>query len=149
MRETSRASSICSSTACCSDCLRSRSILSRPSAWGTVRGNPSRMKLGVPNISALTSTSDPAIGTRDDIPALALLVVVQLLLDHADDDVIADKAARVHNLLGFHAQLRLLGDLGSQHVAGGLVVANEPTLAIGAASSGVEHGPIGLPDDSS
>lgn len=45
------------------------------------------------------------------LPALALLVVLQLLLDHANDDVVADKAALVHDLLGFSSERSLLSDL--------------------------------------
>jgi len=59
---------------------------------------------------------------RSDIPSLALLVVLQLLLNHANDDVIADETTLVHDLLGFPAERSLLGDLGSQHVTSGLDV---------------------------
>jgi hypothetical protein len=66
----------------------------------------------------------------EDIPALALLVVLQLLLDHANDDVIADQAARIHDLLSLPAEGGLLGDLGSQHVSRRLVVAKGKWSAV-------------------
>jgi hypothetical protein len=53
-------------------------------------------------------------------PALALRIVVKLLLDHADNDVIADETALVHDLLGFSAERSLLGDLRSEHVTSSL-----------------------------
>lgn len=56
----------------------------------------------------------------EDEAALALLVGLELALDHADDDVVADEAAGVHDLLGLLAERGLLGDLGSEHVTGGL-----------------------------
>jgi len=55
-----------------------------------------------------------------NVPSLALLVVLQLLLDHPNDDVIADKTALVHDLLGFPAERRLLSNLGSEHITGSL-----------------------------
>ena len=56
----------------------------------------------------------------EDKAALALGVLVQLLLDHANNDVVADEAAVVHDLLGLKTEGGLLGDLGSEHVTGGL-----------------------------
>lgn len=61
------------------------------------------------------------IDQRGPLPSLALLVVVQLGLDHADDNVVTDEATCVHNLLGLPTQRSLLGDLRPQHVAGCLV----------------------------
>lgn len=55
-----------------------------------------------------------------NIPALALLVVLQLVLDHANDNVVADETALVHDLLGLLAESGALGDLGAEHVTGGL-----------------------------
>lgn len=55
-----------------------------------------------------------------NIPALALGVVVELLLDHANDNVVADETALVHDLLGLPAERCLLGDLGPKHVTCGL-----------------------------
>lgn len=53
-------------------------------------------------------------------PVLALLVALELALDHANDNLVADEATLVHDLLGLSAELRLLCDLGAQHVTGGL-----------------------------
>jgi hypothetical protein len=53
-------------------------------------------------------------------PVLAFLVVFELALDHVDHDFVADQTALVHDLLGLLAQRRLLCDLGSQHITGGL-----------------------------
>ena len=64
-------------------------------------------------------------GKRTNIPALALLVVGELLLDHADDDLVADEAALVHDLLGLNTEGGLLGNLRAQHVTGGLRIGNE------------------------
>lgn len=36
-------------------------------------------------------------------PSSAFLIVVELCLDHADDNIIADETALVHDLLGFAA----------------------------------------------
>jgi hypothetical protein len=57
----------------------------------------------------------------NDIPVLALLVVVQLVLDHANHDLIRHQLALIHNLLGLATELGLSGDLRAQHVAGGQV----------------------------
>lgn len=51
-------------------------------------------------------------GLMGPLPSLALLVVIQLSLDHADDDVVTDEATSVHDLLGLPTQRSLLGDLG-------------------------------------
>jgi len=92
-----------------------KSLGLRDGAWESVEDEPTAGR-GVSG-AFLTKHS------RDrNLPAPALGIVVQLFLDHANDDVIADKAALVHNLLGFPAQRRLLGDLGSQHVTSGLSV---------------------------
>lgn len=56
----------------------------------------------------------------EHIPSLALLIVVELLLDHANDNLIADETALVHDLLGLAAEGSLLRNLRSQHVTGGL-----------------------------
>lgn len=57
---------------------------------------------------------------RFDIPSLALLVVLELVLDHADDNVVGDESALVHDLLGLATELSLLCDLGAEHVSGSL-----------------------------
>jgi hypothetical protein len=54
-------------------------------------------------------------------PVLALGVVVQLVLDHADHDLVRHQLALVHDLLGLATKLGLSGDLRAQHVAGGQV----------------------------
>ena len=53
-------------------------------------------------------------------PVLALVVVLELVLDHVDHDLVADQTTLVHNLLGLTSQLGLLCDLGAEHVTGGL-----------------------------
>lgn len=64
-----------------------------------------------------------------NVPALALLVVVKLLLDHADDNFVADETTLVHDLLSFATKSSLLGDLGAKHVTGGLLQEKERWLA--------------------
>ena len=66
-----------------------------------------------------------------DPPALAVCVVVELLLDHADHDLIADEAARVHDLLGLDAERGALGDLLAEHIARGEVANAELVLDVG------------------
>ena len=58
-------------------------------------------------------------------PVLALLVVLELVLDHADDDVVAHEPASVHDLLRRKTELRLARDLVAQHVARGEVAHTE------------------------
>lgn len=60
------------------------------------------------------------IAKEVNIPALALLVVVELLLDHANDNVVTDETTLVHDLLRFAAKGSLLSNLRSQHVTSGL-----------------------------
>jgi hypothetical protein len=65
-------------------------------------------------------------GTREaveDEARLALGVVLELALDHANHDLVADETALVHDLLGLSAQLGLLCDLSAEHVTGSLHVA--------------------------
>src|SRR4051794_11032351 len=119
MRATRSSSSIWSSTACWRGWLRSVSMASRPSACLTVRGKPSRMKLREGEwLARLARLWE--VNKTSNVPALALGIVVKLLLDHADDDVIADEAALVHDLLGFSAEGGLLRDLAAEHVTRGL-----------------------------
>lgn len=62
-------------------------------------------------------------GTREavkDEARLALGVVLELALDHANHDLVADETALVHDLLGLSAQLGLLCDLSAEHVTGSL-----------------------------
>lgn len=53
---------------------------------------------------------------RVNEPVLALGVGVELVLDHVDHDLIADKTTLVHDLLGLLSEVGLLGDLGPQHI---------------------------------
>lgn len=48
-----------------------------------------------------------------DIPSLALLVVLELFLDHTDHDIVAYETALVHDLLRLATKRSLLGDLGA------------------------------------
>jgi hypothetical protein len=52
-----------------------------------------------------------------DAPILAIDIVIELALDHADHDFVADQAALVHNLLCRAPERRLLCDLRTQHIA--------------------------------
>mmetsp|Transcript_5651 Transcript_5651/g.17792 ORF Transcript_5651/g.17792 Transcript_5651/m.17792 type:complete len:224 (-) Transcript_5651:32-703(-) len=60
---------------------------------------------------------------REAIDDVALLALGRLhrVLDDAKDDVVGDEGARVHGGLGALAVLRLGGDGGAEHVAGGQV----------------------------
>jgi hypothetical protein len=86
MRATSRLSSIWSSMACLSGRDLEDSMSSSFSACATVRGKPSRMKLGVLVFAFV------AVGLYGCecilLPVGAFLVGVQLALDHADHDVV-------------------------------------------------------------
>lgn len=53
-------------------------------------------------------------------PVLALRIGVELVFDHVDHDLIADKTTLVHDLLGLLSELSLLGDLGPQHITSSL-----------------------------
>jgi hypothetical protein len=55
------------------------------------------------------------------IPVLALDVVLQLALDHANHDLVGNETTLVHDLLGLLAEVGLLSDLRTQHVSGSLV----------------------------
>jgi len=67
--------------------------------------------------------------TIENEAAEALLVVVELLLDHADHNVVADQTALVHDLLRLAPEGRLLRNLGAQHVAGGLASCQNTGIA--------------------
>lgn len=56
---------------------------------------------------------------KRDIPVLARLVVFQLVLDHADHDVVTDKPTSIHNILRLHTESGLLRDLFAKHIARG------------------------------
>lgn len=45
------------------------------------------------------------------LPVLALLVILQFMLDHVNHNLIANQSALVHDLLGLPAQLGLARDL--------------------------------------
>ena len=53
---------------------------------------------------------------RTHVPVLALLVVLQLVLDHRNDNLVADKTSSVHDLLRLNPELRLARDLVTEHV---------------------------------
>ena len=55
-----------------------------------------------------------------NVPSLALLVVLELVLDHANDNVVGNESTLVHDLLGLATELSLLCDLRTEHVSGGL-----------------------------
>lgn len=59
-----------------------------------------------------------AIGSRGiyHLPSTALLVVLELLLNHTNHDLIRHKPALIHDLLCLLAQLGLRGDLSAEHV---------------------------------
>jgi hypothetical protein len=63
----------------------------------------------------------PLLDSSHDVPVLALLVVVQLVLDHANHDLVRHKLALVHDLLGLATKLGLSSNLRAKHVAGGQV----------------------------
>lgn len=127
IREINRASGILSSTAWSSGVLVWASMASSLDAWGTVRGNPSRMNLqpeGRVSDSSrkyLAATKWARQEGRIDSPVLALRVGRELLLDHADHDFVADEISAVHDLLGLFTQIGLSRDLRSEHVASGQV----------------------------
>lgn len=78
---------------------------------------------------SVSGTTLPRLRHKN-IPALALLVVVELLLDHANDNLVRDETAGIHDLLSRLAEGGLLGNLGPEHVTGGLssddAVVSEP-----------------------
>jgi hypothetical protein len=53
----------------------------------------------------------------EKLPILAIRIGSYLLLNHVDHDIITDKSASIHNLLGLLAQFRLLRDLSTKHIA--------------------------------
>jgi len=60
-------------------------------------------------------------GAREAVEQIAVLAVrlLKARLHHADDDVVGDEAASIHDGLGLHAKLGAGLDLRTQHVAGG------------------------------
>lgn len=85
------------------------------------------MKLRQP-VSMVGENQD---GGRDNSPVFTLLVVVQLVLDHADHDFVRDQLALVHDLLRLPSEVRLGGDLSAQHVARGQMAAAVLLLDLG------------------
>lgn len=57
-----------------------------------------------------------AIGSH--LPVGAILVLLELLLDHTDHNVVTDQSSSIHNLLGGLSELGLSRDLRPQHVTG-------------------------------
>lgn len=51
-----------------------------------------------------------------DSPESALLVGIELLLDHANHDLVTDESTLVHDLLGLFAEVGTLLDLLTEHV---------------------------------
>lgn len=63
-------------------------------------------------------------GTRETVKnetVLAVLVVLELTLDHADHDVVTHKTTLVHDLLGLLAKLSASLDLATEHITGSKV----------------------------
>lgn len=60
-------------------------------------------------------------GARETVEQVAVgaIGLGQAIAHQADDQVVRDQAARVHDLLGFQAQRRAGLDGGAQHVTGG------------------------------
>lgn len=58
-------------------------------------------------------------------PILAIVVLIQLVVDHVDHNLIADKTSLIHDLLCFSAELGLLCNLSSQHVSSGLKIVSK------------------------
>lgn len=67
------------------------------------------------------NVSRPPASTFPSSPAQTLLVGLELVLYHADHDLVAHEPALVHDLLGLLAEVCALGHLLSQHVARGQV----------------------------
>ncbi len=66
-----------------------------------------------------------------DSPALAVYVVIEVILNHADHDLIAHERAGVHDLLRLDAERGLPDDLLAKHVARGEMADAEPLLDVG------------------
>ena len=68
---------------------------------------------------------------RSRSPIGTISVRFDLILDHVDHDVVADKSTLVHNLLCFLSERSLLCDLSSQHVTGGLRKVSRKLVELG------------------
>lgn len=64
-------------------------------------------------------------------PVLAGLVVLELVLDHTDDNVITHEASSIHDLLSLNAEGRLARDLVAEEVASREVADAELFLNLG------------------
>jgi hypothetical protein len=79
-----------------------------------------RLLAGLEHVVEALGLGNGAREAVEDEARLALGVVLELALDHANHDLVADETALVHDLLGLSAQLGLLCDLGAEHVTGSL-----------------------------
>lgn len=75
--------------------------------------------LGDEHLIQLLGLRDSTRESIKDETLDARLVVLQLLLDHTYHDVIRDESSLVHDLLGFHSEIRLLCNLLTEHVTSG------------------------------
>lgn len=79
-----------------------------------------RLLAGLEHVVEALGLGDSARETVEDEAGLALGVVLELALDHANHDLVADETALVHDLLGLSTQLGLLCDLSTEHVTSSL-----------------------------
>jgi len=63
-----------------------------------------------------------------NVPVLALLVVLQVVLDHVNHDLVTDQSTGVHDLLGLETNLGLVSNGSTKHVAGSQVADAELLL---------------------
>lgn len=69
----------------------------------------------------LLSLDNSAGESIENESVLALLVVLQVVLDHVDHDLVTDESTSIHDLLGLHTDLGLVGNGSAEHVTGGQV----------------------------
>ena len=62
---------------------------------------------------------DVVDSSNEDVPVLTGLVILQLVLDHANHNVVADEPSGIHDLLGFYTESSLGRDLLTQQVTSG------------------------------
>jgi hypothetical protein len=79
-----------------------------------------RLLAGLEHVVEALGLGDSAREAVKNEAGLALGVVLELALDHANHDLVADETALVHDLLGLSTQLGLLCDLSAEHVTGSL-----------------------------
>lgn len=82
------------------------------SAWGIVRGKPSKT-----NLDQTNERTKKYNAGKCSSPVLASLVVFELVLDHVDHDVVVDELARIDDLLRHLAELSLFSNLLAEKVA--------------------------------